>query len=606
MRRKSLNAGDRRENKWHLWLMPVIAFILLLIRSRYGFSYDDEPFLVTLAQRLYYGDSLFIDEWNFTQNTGVLLLPFYRLYISIFGSPDYILLVFRGLYCFFWVVTCTLVYLVLRQKYKWAWIVYPYLLLFSPLDQMILSYTSIALMCVLLLAALFFRHTAVKQMKPRTFTVLFSVLTIIAVIASPYLGFVYGAYVLGCIIIALWKRNERTMFFLKCGLWSVVLASGALAIYVWRFMLNNYSVSEIIEKLPNMFATSIMSTNVSQRSSSLFGQIVNFWRYQLLVGVITFGISLIPEVRKSVLSRTVLFSANAFVFGYEILQQLGHKGEKPYFNLQMVPIVILGYISWWMIGDKKKHRAVFCAFTGVGLAYAYVSYVSSNTGLAALSMGLVVCGVFGILMICQLSQELLNGLGELWIDTRRKTSLWGKRLSSVFVICVAGMVFVSQLSVQSYLKFHRHYMDYPVSEMDSTITLGASKGIITGEDRTIAYEGRMKALTYLLEYVDMDKKEDIRFLSLIFDPDVYLNANLPVGSYSAWTYASTESGKEGILQKLNRYYSADPSKVPNVIFASILREDWDAIPMPDIDITDLERIDYGGYYIYIDPDLMSE
>ena len=73
-----------RHIEWSVCFMAIIAFVLLLTRSRYGFSYNDEPFILSLAQRLYYGDSLFIDEWNFAQNVGTLLLPFYRLYIAVF------------------------------------------------------------------------------------------------------------------------------------------------------------------------------------------------------------------------------------------------------------------------------------------------------------------------------------------------------------------------------------------------------------------------------------------------------------------------------------------------------------------------------------------
>ena len=589
--------------------MAAVAFVLLFIRSRYGFSYDDEPFLLTLAQRLYHGDSLFIDEWNFAQNVGVLLLPFYRLYIALFGTLDSILLVFRGLYCFFWVGTCTIIFLVFRKKYKGAWAVYLYLLLFSPLDQMIMSYTSIALMCVLLLAALFFRHIEVKQMKLWAFTILFSALTIIAVIASPYLGIVYGMYVLGCVIFALWRRNERGMFFLKVALWSVVIAGGTLILYAWRFILNNYSVTVFIEKLPNMFATSNMGTAVSSRGTSILRSVIEFWRYQIFVAGITFLVTLIPKVRKSTLCRMVLFAGNVLVFGYELLQQFGVRGRVPYLNLQMVPIVFLGAVAWWLIENKKKVRTLFCALDVLGVCYTVVCYVSSDTGLPALSMGLTVCGVCGILMIGQLTGELVDAVGK----TKRaicewEIAQWMKRVCHVFLTGLTVLVFVSQIFTQSYLKIHRHYWDVSVPEMDGVITMGASKGIRTEkEDRVDPYEKRMEALEHLLQYVDMEKGEDIRFLSLVFDPDVYLNADLPVGCYSTWAYAKNEAGGWPVVEKkMNRYYAENPSKIPNVIFASLVH-DWDVAPTPEVvDLNDFTPIYYGHYVLYVAPELVAE
>ena len=595
---------ERRIN-YSIWIMAAISFLLLVIRSRYGFSYDDEPFLLTLTQRLYYGDSLFIDEWNFAQNVGVLLLPFYRIYIAIFGSVDGIVLVFRGVYCFFWVLTCTILYSVLRKKYKMAWVVYLYLLMFSPLDQMILSYTSIGLMCILLLGTLFFRHLEVNPMKLWSFTLLFSGLTIIAVIASPYLGFAYGLYVLGIIVFALRKRTESARFFMKSALWSVGIAVFALVLYVWRFMLNNYTIAEVVEKLPNMFATSSMGTNVTSRGTSLLRRVAEFWRYQFFIAGLTFLVTLVPRIRKSTICRVALLSANVLVFGYEMLLQLGSKGGIPNFNLQMIPIIILGYVAWWLLEEKKRERNLFVIYSVLGLCYAAVSYVSSDTGLPALAMGLTVCGVCAIVMIGELTKELIAAIRNGNEFARERS---GRRMTGLyagFVMALAIAVILSQLFVQFYLKIDRHYWDCSVPEMNAKITMGASKGVVTLEKRAASYDERMEALAQLLQYVDMEEKENIRFLSLIFDPDVYANAELPIGCYSTWTYAKTETAWPRVQDKMNRYYSVNPSKMPNVVFVSLI-QDWDVAPMPDIDITNFAEFSYGDYAIYIAPELIKE
>ncbi len=584
--------------------MAAISFLLLVIRSRYGFSYDDEPFLLTLCQRLYYGDSLFIDEWNFAQNAGVLLLPFYRLYVAIFGSVDGIVLVFRGLYCFFWVITCTVLYSVLRKKYKTAFVVYLYLLLFSPLDQMILSYTSIGLMCVLLLGTLFFRHIEIKPVKLVPFTLLFSALSIIAVIASPYLSFVYGVYVLSCVGFFAWKRNETARFFLKSALWSVLIAGCAMILYVWRFMLNNYTMREFFELLPNMFATTSMGANVTGRGTSLLMLMLGAWRYHLLVCGMTFVLAMIPKIRKSVVCKSGLFALNVVFYVYEMLQLFGSRGGIPYFNLQMVSIVFFGFTMYWLLEDKKKNNCVFWLFTILGVAYAMVSYVSSDTGLPALSMGLCVCGAGCILVIGELADELKNsnwGLHKGNGGTEKDRRIVRIRKGTVIALLV--LVFFSQLFMQSYLKIHRHYWDSPLPDMDATISVGSSKGIVTLEKRADAYMERMEAMANLLQYVDMEEKEKIRFLCLFFDPDIYLNANLPVGSHSTWTIVRNIEKKPALLEKMNRYYSVNPSKEPNVILT--ITDETESHLMPDIDIEGFEIRSYGEYVIYISPELLK-
>ena len=56
--------------------IAVFAMLALFLfwRARYGYCYEDEPFLLTLAQRLYKGDVLIVDEWHGCQNFGLLLL----------------------------------------------------------------------------------------------------------------------------------------------------------------------------------------------------------------------------------------------------------------------------------------------------------------------------------------------------------------------------------------------------------------------------------------------------------------------------------------------------------------------------------------------------
>ena len=145
-----MNNSSVKKSYIYILLLFVASCIFLSIRSMFGYCFNDEPFIVTLAQRISFGDSLFIDEWNFAQNFGVIILPLYNLYVSVFGSTEGILLCFRFVYSILWSATCVWLYSVLRQKYKYSFFIFLYLILFSPLDQMTLSYTSISFMCCLI------------------------------------------------------------------------------------------------------------------------------------------------------------------------------------------------------------------------------------------------------------------------------------------------------------------------------------------------------------------------------------------------------------------------------------------------------------------------
>ena len=70
----SLNFSKRIKISVRVLFFAALAAFLFW-RARYGYSYNDEPFCITLAQRLYQGDALFRDEWHVCQNFGVVLLP---------------------------------------------------------------------------------------------------------------------------------------------------------------------------------------------------------------------------------------------------------------------------------------------------------------------------------------------------------------------------------------------------------------------------------------------------------------------------------------------------------------------------------------------------
>ena len=76
MERKCDNIQERLLSFPSVFIMAAALFFLLL-RAPYGWCFNDEPFIVTLAQRLYMGDRMILDEWHPAQVFGPVILPFY-------------------------------------------------------------------------------------------------------------------------------------------------------------------------------------------------------------------------------------------------------------------------------------------------------------------------------------------------------------------------------------------------------------------------------------------------------------------------------------------------------------------------------------------------
>ena len=75
--------------------MITLVAIMLILRARYSFCQSDESFYLALAQRLYMGDALIIDEWHPAQFYSPVLLPWYAAYRALVPSQTGILFAAR-------------------------------------------------------------------------------------------------------------------------------------------------------------------------------------------------------------------------------------------------------------------------------------------------------------------------------------------------------------------------------------------------------------------------------------------------------------------------------------------------------------------------------
>ena len=87
----------------------LIALGVLRYRIPYGVSHRDEAFYSAMPYSFLLGNQPFWDERATHQNAGILLMPLYRLYLSLAGSADGIVLFNRYLYLVYVSFTSVLV-----------------------------------------------------------------------------------------------------------------------------------------------------------------------------------------------------------------------------------------------------------------------------------------------------------------------------------------------------------------------------------------------------------------------------------------------------------------------------------------------------------------
>jgi hypothetical protein len=76
----------------------VLAAGALLVRLPFGVSHRDEAFYSAMPYSFLIGNQPYLDELAIHQNAGLLLVPFFRVYLGLTGSADGIILFNRGLY----------------------------------------------------------------------------------------------------------------------------------------------------------------------------------------------------------------------------------------------------------------------------------------------------------------------------------------------------------------------------------------------------------------------------------------------------------------------------------------------------------------------------
>ena len=496
----------------------LISLFFLFIRAPYGWCFNDEPFIITLAQRLYNGDHLILDEWHPAQVFGPVLLPFYWVFRLFSADNTGILLTFRYIYCVLWWGTCLVVFYVVNKHTNsalTALCAFVYLILFSPLDNMTLSYTSIGLMCCLLLSCIILEVKELSRKSEAALSVILSICATILCLCSPYMA---GVYIL-IIIIAICKRKKKHF---KWGenLFRIVRWSGCCSVFFFIIIFLGFVRKEgeswktyldciqMVVEDPDHMNTSILN--------GLKDCLIQLVKYNYVYSTII-GISIACSLYKKGLRKIRLVLSLLCVLGY-LYAVYCYLSNDVYvkFNQQMIDLALLGLVAFALLEEKPWD--LFISFTVTGLIYTFMNNLASNTGILSTGMTLSVCGVGSIAYIMELCQEL------------RKQYLYKRRIHFLIPFICAGIM-MTQFSSELFTKIIRQYWDEEPAVLTETIQVGAAKGLKTTPERKEEYEKQYEELKSLLDLVE--EKEEKRFVSFTASPIVYLDADLKFGTFTA-------------------------------------------------------------------------
>ena len=550
----------------------VLSFVFLIWRAKYGFCFNDEPFLISLAQRLYNGDALIAEEWHGVQNFGAIVLPFYSIFISLFKSTECILLTFRYIYCILWFSVCMTVYLTLAKKYKSAIFVFLYLVLFSPHDYMTLSYNTFGIMALLLICCIVYSTPDSYKSHSYLSAVTFSMLWIISVLCTPYMAVAYIISVaFFCSKYFFHKCSKKSYFYDNVFFYiktSVIVIPVIAILYLYMFVFSRTELQKVIESIPFIFA------DPEHPSINIVTTIINL--INSLNKRVKCFLALSAAISLASFAKVKLYKVRIYLFC--LLGTLFVFCQYPYittpfvydFNYNMLYINIAGIAVYSLL--ENKDIRLFSTFYVYGFIYSLLLSLTSNTGLMATSLAITVAGVCSMISVCLLLNELYHQYRTI-------------RLVRLIPVLIGTIIISVQLGSEIATRFCRTFYEVELSNLNTQITCGAAKGLYTTEKRAYNYEQTYLNLRYLLSQTDTTEKT---FLSCTSAPYIYLDANLDYGTFSAWSFGYGDDLNDRVMDyiSVNNHY-------PDIIFC------FNGNDILDITQQGYSSLEYNGSYLFI-------
>ncbi|MBQ7896379.1 MAG: hypothetical protein IJ364_07500 [Oscillospiraceae bacterium] len=579
--------AERSYLRASIYAFPLIAcasFLFLLWRAKFGYCFLDEPFIISQAQRLFQGNALIVDEWHVAQTSGSLVLPFYMLFHLFSDSNEGIMLCFRYVYCVLWWLSCLLIYkkLSVSEGKIASALVFLYLILFSPLDYMTLSYTSAGLAACLFLCCMMYRVSAETPSFSWGKACIFSLLWIVLTLSSPLMALFYILFFLFFLVGSL-VEAKRTKYCYFRNVRKLCIASLPIIVvvcllYLYVFIFSRVEFSKFLPSLGFVLNDpQHEKRNLIKAILSTPGYVIINAPLFTLACVVVFIVGTVKNCRKL---RLPLFSVCALLY---IAAQLsytksvlpGYEPDVPLLNQQMMYMAFLGLPAFALL-EKRPYKQ-FLVFQGMGWFYTLMQNLSSNTRIMTIAMALTVAGVSGVLCCVRLFRELH--------EQYRGNKLPG-RLAAI-VIC---LVMTVQIGSQLCSRLYRTYYDASLSQLTEEIKYGSAKGLFTTKENAQLHNTLYENMDHLLSGIDTQGK---KLLSLAEMPHIYLDAEMDFGTFSSW---NCYLGKEIMTQRLEDYLSINPENTPDIVFAG---SENDLLPFVENAYSCTE---YRGSYLFVRTD----
>ncbi len=593
----------------------VCVYALLTVRN--GFFFADESFYITMAERFVHGDRPLVDEWHISQLFGLLLCLPYKAFVAIRGSTDGILLFMRCLFLTFNAAFYWIMYLRLRA---YGWIDLVATLLFCayiPRGIAACNYYTVSIRLLMIVCLILFS----EKQKPLSL-LLAGLLFACAVLAQP--GFVLLYLVYSVLVWTRFLRQKKGRDFLEsCAgcfrmrAWVyLTLTALVCAGVVIAWLLAKSGLRNILASVQNLFA------DPEHDYASLFIAVTGkgFLYRKIRDAILFYGLwCVIPALAVVILSavyargvfrarretvRKILFFAACAVWiascvpCFRISESMT---RDVFFYVYPAPLFWFGFVCFLLCRQKNK-RLLFFWCAGM-LASLCIDLLSNITLFAGTPIALIASLVFFTDLVREFCTERSDETGAAERSHKRaKGAVLMRALTALTCLCFAAW-FAFIAIVPSNTAFGEHFL-YGTSlfSLPYRCEKGPCRSLRCSDVVGKYYEKQLADL----DVIQSKNVKNIYICGLA--PELYLYADLPYATYSAFSWRS-----ESFLARHVRYWTLHPERRPACIYVPIderyndpMDEDYG---IGDFDVWSRDAFDplctyevekgQGGYILYI-------
>lgn len=556
MERETALSGGNSRKKTILCLVALGVLLgLVCLRLPYGYDWSDEVYQAVLPYRFVLGDRPIADTWEVHQFSGLIALPFLRLFLLFSGgSTTGVLLYFRIVNVTIQAAVALYAFFVLRRRSGDvpAMLSGGLILMHAHYAMNNFFYNSMTLLFLLLSVLLLFdglgrssdlgRSSGLGRISGRkaegragVFFVLSGSAFALAVQAYPYLLLavpVWAVYWTDRLRRQRTKEARNTLF---CWLGGILLI---LALFI-TYLLCRCAPGTLLANVRYLFADpDHTGTDVLHElgyyvnaARVLFGPV--FYGALALLGVgvgacyVKNGV-LKEKLRTAGCILALVLAAGAVAWMLPYDYPAYHK-----INLAAMALSLLGPGLYFLF-DRQRNRGLLLYFLGLALSMAV--QLGSNTRVRA-SFGMMLPASIGTMLY------LFDCAKALLPDKAGRRF----RVAAAFA-CGVQLLFIGGLRLTAV------YRDAPISQLTATLSDGPAKGLKTTPESAGAYDA-------ICEDIIANAPDSGTILMTNLMPIGYLLTELTPATPSAYNM-TMDAGW------LELYYHVHPERKPDYIFAA--------------------------------------